>query len=888
MRPTDGTVTDSTTGSIPELAGHYRIERELGAGGMATVYLAEDVRHRRKVAVKVLHPELSAVIGGDRFLKEIELTANLQHPHILPLFDSGSAGGLLYYVMPYVAGETLRGRLERERQLPISEALRIASEIGDAIGYAHRKSVVHRDIKPENILLQDGRVLIADFGIALAVQQAGGTRMTQTGMSLGTPQYMAPEQAMGDKAVDHRADIYALAALTYEMLTGEPPFIGPTSQAIVAKVLTTEPTPPEELRRTIPPHVASAVLVGLQKLPADRQPSAEEFVAELMSESAAANSRTRAGASARVPKTRKRFPIVTVLVALGAAGLGAAGGWLATPTESGRPPVRFVHQTDSTHFMGAGCCGYQLAISPDEMQLVYVGTRAGQIQLYSRRLDELEAVPIHGSEGAMEAAFSPDSRWIAFRVRRYGAGARSDGEYELRKVPSNGGAPVTIAVVSGWPYGATWMPDGRIIFAGDSVLYAVSADGGTPAQIGSPDSSYRYPSPLTGSSITFTRFGSRMQGERGGSTGPRIGVLDLATGRETMVGEGTRAIYTRSGHLSFTRSLSLISQQFDTRKLALTGSPMTLTDELSRPIDFDVSGGGVLVYQSGRGGASLDIVASGQSQTIPIPIDATHFDNPRISPDERLIAFAIGTSPGHQLLVHDLERNTNLRLTFVGGNHEYLAWAPDGRNIFYGSDSAIMIQPADRSGEERLVLSIPGRQVARISVGGRWLAFAARDATNEALSDIYLAALDAPEPRVYLQTRFAERSPALSPDGRWLAYVSDESGRQEVYASSVPVPGAREVISSGGGAEPVWSRDGRTLYYRASDGTVTAASVEGGATPQVSSRRVVLQTSHDLSEDAADYDAFADGKRFVMLRSTRVGAPLVVITGAFRRADRTR
>src|SRR5512146_1352577 len=218
------------------LADRYRIERELGAGGMATVYLAEDLKHHRKVAIKVLHAELSAILGPERFLKEIELTASLQHPHILPLFDSGSADGLLYYVMPYVDGETLRSRLERERQLPIADAVRIATESADALQYAHEHGVVHRDIKPENILLQNGHALVADFGIALAVEQAGGQRMTQTGLSLGTPQYMAPEQAMGERSVDARADIYALGAVTYEMLAGEPPFAAPTAQAIVARV----------------------------------------------------------------------------------------------------------------------------------------------------------------------------------------------------------------------------------------------------------------------------------------------------------------------------------------------------------------------------------------------------------------------------------------------------------------------------------------------------------------------------------------------------------------------------------------------------------------------------------------------------------------------------
>src|SRR5215471_8522980 len=258
------------------LADRYRIERTLGQGGMATVYLAHDLKHDRKVALKVLRPELAAMIGAERFLAEIKTTANLQHPHILSLFDSGSANGQLFYVMPYVEGETLRGRLQRETQLPVAEAVRLATEVAGALEYAHRHGVVHRDIKPENILLQDGSALVADFGISLAVQEAGGERMTQTGMSLGTPQYMSPEQAMGQRSIDARSDIYALGAVTYEMLIGEPPFTGPSAQAIVAKVLTESPREMTAQRRSVPPSVALAVEHALEKLPADRFASARE------------------------------------------------------------------------------------------------------------------------------------------------------------------------------------------------------------------------------------------------------------------------------------------------------------------------------------------------------------------------------------------------------------------------------------------------------------------------------------------------------------------------------------------------------------------------------------------------------------------------------------
>jgi serine/threonine-protein kinase len=259
------------------LADHYVIEREIGSGGMATVYLAHDLRHGRHVALKVLKPDLGAVLGVERFLSEIRVTANLQHPNLLPLFDSGEADGLLYYVMPFVEGESLRARLDREKQLPIDEAIRIAIAIANALDYAHAHGVIHRDLKPENILLQAGQPVIADFGIALAVSNAGGNRITQTGLSLGTPAYMSPEQATGDRVIDARSDIYSLGAMTYEMLTGEPPHTGNTAQSVIARMLTERPRPIRTTRAAVPEYVEATVQRALEKLPADRFSSVREL-----------------------------------------------------------------------------------------------------------------------------------------------------------------------------------------------------------------------------------------------------------------------------------------------------------------------------------------------------------------------------------------------------------------------------------------------------------------------------------------------------------------------------------------------------------------------------------------------------------------------------------
>ena len=342
---------------------------------MATVYLAENVKHRRRVAIKVLHPELSAVFGPERSVKEIELTTNLQHPHILPLFDSGSANGLLYYVMPYVDGETLRARLEREGQLPVEDALRIATESADALHYAHQHDIVHRDIKPENILLQNGHALVADFGIALSVKQAGGQRMTQTGLSLGTPQYMAPEQAMGDKDVDAHADTYALGAETYEMLAGQPPFTGPNGQAIIAKVITEKAPSLRALRPAVSPGVDAAVARALEKLPADRWQTTERFAEALMRPSAAVATDGAASDTARDHSHRGALSVRNAAAAAICAVRIAGAWWLGHRSATQVTPwSEFTQLTDESGVETTP------SISPDGQSFAYASNARGTFE----------------------------------------------------------------------------------------------------------------------------------------------------------------------------------------------------------------------------------------------------------------------------------------------------------------------------------------------------------------------------------------------------------------------------------------------------------------------------------------------------------------------------
>src|SRR6058998_1426605 len=387
------------------LANRYRIERELGEGGMATVYLAYDVRHDRHVALKELRPELAAVIGSDRFLKEIKVTAHLQHPHILGLIDSGEADGLLYYVMPFVEGQSLRDRLNHEKQLPIEDAVRITREVASALDYAHRHGVIHRDIKPENILLHEGQALVADFGIALALENAAGERLTGTGISLGTPQYMSPEQVTGEARLDARTDEYSLACVLYEMLAGQPPHTAPTVQSMIAKIVSEEPRPITIFRGRVPAHIAGALAQALAKLPADRFDTVREFSESLDRREIPVAPPGVARASAVMFPRWIVWAAALVLVALGAVAMAK---WLTrTPVPS--TVTRFAVPLPSGYSMLYGQ-EPDLAISPDGRTLVY---RTGG-RLFRRVLDSFDAQPIPGTEEAYTPFFSPDGAWLGF------------------------------------------------------------------------------------------------------------------------------------------------------------------------------------------------------------------------------------------------------------------------------------------------------------------------------------------------------------------------------------------------------------------------------------------------------------------------------------------
>ncbi len=853
---------------------------------MATVYLAEDVKHGRKVAIKVLHPELSAVIGGDRFLAEIKVTANLQHPHILGLIDSGEAGGLLYYVMPYVAGESLRARLARERQLPVDEAIRLSREVASALDYAHRQGVVHRDIKPENILLQDGAALVADFGIALAVHQAGGSRMTQTGMSLGTPAYMSPEQAMGEREIGPRSDVYALGAMTYEMLAGEPPFTGPNSQAIVAKVLTEQPPPLRPKRPTVPPAAEAAILTALQKLPADRWGSAKEF-----SDALAGMGTQRSQAAATVPMPAARPSVAPRRAALLWAGWALAGvtaavaAWALRRPRPDLPPSRLAILVPGLGGSGASSQLRHLAFLPDGETLVYaVGATDGTLRLMRQALDAEAGTPIENAIGMGSPLVSPDGRWIL--------GTKAVTRQVLR-VPLDGGAQELVAS-SLITSDATFAPDGKLWYSSDADLGTVEGDS---LAVKLHKGGYRLVQILDdGRSALTVR-------TRVGTTAGPIVQVDLETGAETQI-LGTPVVEARvtQGLLVFlTATGTLQAAPFEPGRRQVGTAPVTVATNVS------ITGSGVAQFAVARNGnvayipqepASLVFVDRSGASRLVTP-ERRNFHHPLFSPDGRRLSLDFSSIEGRNVWILDLGEGTLSRATFDRDGHD-ATWTPDGRFLTY-------IVPVNRPGSVllKLLRKRPGSAEAPdtlltsplLAYTGVWLKDGSAMVTTAAdlrrdpkLPDstqggagtdaaiIRNAGRGPLEPLV--ASRFNESFVGVSPDGRWISFVSDQSGREEVYVRDLAGERDQVLVSADGGNEPSWSPDGRELFYRETkqDGPYLVAAAIATTPALAVTKRTRLFPVGDIVGTAphANYGVSPDGKTFVMVRSSPAARVMVI------------
>jgi Tol biopolymer transport system component len=864
------------------LADRYRIERELGQGGMATVYLAEDLKHDRKVALKVLKPELAAVLGADRFVVEIKTTAALSHPHILPLFDSGTAGGFLYYVMPYVQGETLRDKLNRATQLGVDEAVRITAEVADALDYAHRHGVIHRDIKPENILLHDGRPMVADFGIALAVSAAAGGRMTETGLSLGTPHYMSPEQATAEKEITARSDVYSLASVLYEMLAGQPPHLGGSAQQIIMKIVTDQARPVTELRKAVPPNVAAALGKALEKLPADRFDSAKAFAEALGNPAFGMGGGTTAAPAAQRAaagwRGRLRDPLTLGLSLTTLVALAAAATLARRPTAgSTLPPIRFVvASTDSTR--PAPNYPWPAAISPDGGTVVYaVATSATTGMLYALRTDQLEARPIPGTANAFQPYFSPDGRWLAFE---------QDGKE--RKVRLDGSAPVTIAT-AGAANGADWLTGDEIVLGAYGTTHGlsrVSAAGGQPIALTMPDTAsgktdHLWPIGLPdGRNIVFVAWS-------GSLATSELSMTSLDDGEVAPLGIlGIRPLAVLDGMLVYLQADgTMMAVKLNVSRRKLDGSPIPVHDPVRvEPANngnssvFVSRGGALVTSHGGFRGKLVWLFTDGHSE--PLMEQARGFELPRLSPDERRVAVVVHDGQGSDVWIYDRSLSTFSRLT-TAQTVTSADWSADGSQILFtaageGARSAVWRQGATGgSPAERLFQNTYLTPLTAMSPDGKSLLVTS---LRETSWDILRVPLDSgSEARSYLSTDAVEGAARFSPDGRWVALTSDESGRNEVYVRSFPDPSSKVQISVTGGTEPVWSADGRRLYYR-SGSALMEASVRFAPSFALLGRDTLLSSSRMAATSffGANYVVSRDGRRVLAITSDSDDFQLVV------------
>jgi serine/threonine-protein kinase len=880
------------------LEGRYAIERELGEGGMATVYLADDLKHERKVALKVLKPDLAAAVGAQRFLAEIKTTASLQHPHILPLFDSGEAHGSVYYVMPFIDGETVRDKLDREKQLGIDEAVRIATDVAGALDYAHRSNVIHRDIKPENILLHDGRAMVTDFGIALAVSAAGGERLTETGLSLGTPHYMSPEQATAEETLTNRSDIYSLGAVLYEMFTGERPHTGKSARQIIVRIVTDEAQPVTELRKSVPAHMAATTAKALEKLPADRFETASQF-AEALTNPAFAFRTSAVQAIERTARAelwrRYAWPAAAVLF----LGLAIWRGLPEPPDPVARYGLAFPPDQQLVDVFHP-----TFAFAPDASWIVYVGPGGNGGQLWVKRRDEYRATLISDTEGAVSPVVSADGEWIAFIANG-----------QLRKVPVGGGSVITLAdsVQTGLRV-ATWLDDGTLIYSDQSWRLRRVPDVGGPAEVVfTPEPSFGAysPTPLPdgrGVLFTYCRPGPQCAPQQ------EAWVLDLSSGEARMLMQDiVRSWYVETGHLVYVRvDGDVLAVPFDLASLEVQGAPVPLLEgvqvDRGTSADFALSESGELMMISGLGegqGGGLATLVSVDRNGTATPVDpdwafqSSAIQGIALSPEGERLAINIIEETGENIWVKQLDGGPSSRLTFHDGVDARPRWTSDGQRLTFVSDRAgamdLYSTRADGTGPAEMLLDMdPEIFEGSWSPDGTWLIIRAGGdlAGTVGGRDIWgmRPGIDS-VPAPLVADEWDEKAFALSPDGRWLAYESDESGNDEVYVRPFPdTESGKWLVSTSGGLAPAWAHNGRELFYvEPQDGRkMMVAAVETEPTFRVGERRALfpLGSEYRLPQAYTAYDVALDDQRFLMVRlfqatEDRVAGTLIIVENWF-------
>jgi Tol biopolymer transport system component len=865
--------------------GPYEILSAIGAGGMGEVYKARDTRLDRIVAIKVLPAHLADRAElRERFDREAKTIASLNHPHICTLYDTGHQDGIDYLVMEYLEGETVSQRLLKG-PLPLEQVLQYAIEIADALDKAHRKGVTHRDLKPGNIMLTKSGTKLLDFGLAKLKQEATPANvplselptvkdpLTAQGTILGTLQYMAPEQLEG-KEVDARTDIFAFGAVVYEMATGKRAFVGKTQASVIGAILKDDPPPISSLQPMTPPALDRVVKRCLAKEPDERCQSAKDLTDELkwIAEGGSQVGPAPTSAMKGVRALGRRALILGVGALLLVAAIAGIAVWDLKPSPP--QPVSRVAITLPPGQQLAGLdSGPAVALSPDGTRLAYVARQGGVQQLYLRAMDNLEAKPIPDTEGAVSPFFSPDGRWLGF----FSGG-------KVKKVSVGGGAALTLGDAA-QPSGASWGSQGMIAFAPQNVAVLQQAPdgGGTPQPLThfeKGEVSHRWPEFLPGGKAVL--FAAGPSGVN--FTNARVAVQSVATGeRRNLIQAGMYPRYAPSGHLVYVQGGSLVAVPFDPQRLEMTGTAVpvvqgVLQSPTNGAAQYSFSATGSLVYVSG-GVLSAQrrlvwVNRNGEEQPVAAPAHA--YFAPRLSPDGRRVAVGI-TEQDNQVWLYDLSRETLTRFTFEGSVNYFPTWTPDGKRIAFESNKEgppnIFWQLADGSGGlERLTTSAYNHVPMSWSRDGQLLAFIEINPTTQRdiwvlrMGDLSAGSGQVRKAQPFLQTAFDESVPRFSPDGRWLAYISDESGRYEVYVQPYPGPGGKWQISTEGGTEPAWNPNGRELFYRSGDKmmVVDVATLPGFAAGKP---RMLFEGGYEPAlVPNFNYDVSPDGQRFLMLK----------------------
>jgi eukaryotic-like serine/threonine-protein kinase len=860
--------------------GPYEITAAIGAGGMGEVYQATDTSLKRQVAIKVLPDSLSADAERlARFQREAEVLAALNHPNIAHVYGLERAEGTTGLVMELVEGPTLADRIA-SGAIPISDALAIARQIADALEAAHDLGIVHRDLKPANIKVRpDGTVKVLDFGLAKAGASGLSDRhgigiadsptitspaMTAAGMILGTAAYMSPEQAKGRPA-NRRADLWAFGCVLFEMLTGRQTFPGEDVTEILAAVIRGEPDW-SLLPKDTPPAIETLLRRCLRKDPRQRLSDAATLRLDIDDEVAG-----RGAARPAAPQSAKTAVPKGLAVAAGVAllSVGALLSWTLKPGSSAPGPRPFQMQVTLPDTDVFDESANNLAVSPDGRTIVYVAVRDGVSRLHVRPLSAFEATAQPGTEGAFNPFFSPDSRWIGFFAQD-----------KLKKISVDGGAALLIASDIGPSGGASWGDDGTIVFAPSAItagfgLWRVPADGGTPVKLTTPDTatgeySHRYPQVLPGGkAVLFTAISGFGWDES------RIEALVLATGeRRVLVRGGHTGRYAAGGHLLYYRAGSLFDVPFDPERLeASRARPASIADDVSQnygPLGalYSVSRTNTLAYLPAAGGSRQFerhfawIDRQGRSEPIAAP--ARNYDSPALSPDGQRVAVPI-VSGLYELWIYDLTRMSLTRLGTGDSSSLTPVWSPDSRTVAYRNNRSgnwrVYARPADGSGPEQTLTTGATNDVPLSwSLDGRTLMFSRL--TGTAAYDLWTVSLDGDrQARPFVQSPASDNAGAFSPDGRWVAYTSNESGSYQVYVTSYPNHEGRWQISTDGGDVPQWNPKGGELFYSIG-GQTMVADVTTGAAFSAGRPRVLYMGERGIVSP--------DGQRFLAVLGARL------------------